>query len=56
MVRLIGHRIFCVLPTIGLAVSYWPKTDHISPESRAEAMKKVDFIGAGLSITGITLL
>ena len=53
----ISCSIYNVVAFIGIAVFYFPEKHHKAlPGSKWDILKKVDFVGALLSIAGVTLL
>lgn len=48
--------IICALPTVGLIITYWPKSEHTAVQNRKEMIKSIDWLGGFLSIVGVILL
>ncbi|GIZ43166.1 hypothetical protein CKM354_000640400 [Cercospora kikuchii] len=47
--------IICALPTVGLIITYWPKSEHTAVQNRKEMIKSIDWLGGFLSIVGVIL-
>jgi len=55
--RLTSARIWNVIVFIGLATTYFPKSHpRLEGLSKKQILGRIDYLGAILSITGITLL
>jgi hypothetical protein len=52
-----SHRIYNGVAFLGMLFTYFPKRLHnVDRGSKMATLKQIDYIGAFLSITGITLL